>query len=291
MILSMTGFGRNVYSEGKFALESEIKSLNSRFLDLSVKVPKELSQYEFDIRDLIKSKLIRGKISVTLNLTVNPNENDVISVNESALRNVISNLEKIKDHSKYSGEISLDNILLLRDFFVIDSDSELGIDWENLKASISTAVDNLIEMRSKEGLQLKNDIESRIASIEDSLIKIEVQAKNSTHEYFEKFKDKAKKLYDEFIDDENRFLLELGILSEKHDVTEECIRLRSHIKLFYETLSSAVDIGRKLNFICQEMNREVNTINSKSVSSEISHLGISIKEELEKIREQVQNIE
>jgi uncharacterized protein (TIGR00255 family) len=146
-------------------------------------------------------------------------------------------------------------------------------------------------MRSKEGLELKKDIELRISSIENDLSKIERIAKNSTQEYFEKFKDKAKKLIDEFVDDEDRFLIELGILSEKHDVTEECIRLKSHMKLFYETLDNASDIGRKLNFICQEMNREVNTINSKSVSSDISHLGISIKEELEKIREQVQNIE
>ncbi len=113
----------------------------------------------------------------------------------------------------------------------------------------------------------------------------------TTNEYFKKFKEKVKKLYDEFVDDEERFLLELGILSEKHDVTEECIRLHSHIKLFNETIAKSYDVGRKLNFICQEMNREVNTINSKSISSEISHLGITIKEELEKIREQVQNIE
>ena len=287
----MTGFGRDVYSDKKISLETEVKSFNSRFLDLSVKLPKEISHYEFDIRDLIKSRLKRGKISVNLNLTINPNNNEVISINQNALKTVIANLEEIKKLSNYSGEISIDSVLLLKDFFVDESESDQVIQWENLEESILNAIKDLIDMRSKEGLQLKKDIESRVEAIGDALSEIENLAKNSTQEYFEKFKDKAKKLYDEFIDDEDRFLIELGVLSEKHDVTEECIRLRSHIKLFYDTLENGVDIGRKLNFICQEMNREINTINSKSVSSEISHLGIKIKEELEKIREQVQNIE
>jgi uncharacterized protein (TIGR00255 family) len=272
-------------------VEIEVKSFNSRFLDLSVKLPKEISQYEFEIRNLIKERLKRGKISVNINLTANTTEKELISIDQNALKSIISSLEEIKQHSNYSGDLTMDNMLVLKDFFVKEYESDLDLKWENFKDSIIKATDDLIEMRSKEGIELKNDIEFRVKSIDAALTRIENLAKNSTAEYFEKFRDKAKKLYDEFIDDEDRFLIELGILSEKHDVTEECIRLRSHIKLFHETLENAADIGRKLNFICQEMNREVNTINSKSVSSEISHLGIRIKEELEKIREQVQNIE
>ena len=287
----MTGYGREVYNDDKYSVETEVKSFNSRFLDLSVKLPKEISHYEFEIRNLIKERLKRGKISVNINLTTNTNEKEVVSIDQNALQSIIGSLEEIKRHSNYSGDLTIANVLELKEFYVKEYESDLDLSWENLKDSIIKATDDLIEMRSKEGIELKNDIEFRVKSIDTALTSIENLAKNSTAEYFEKFRDKAKKLYDEFVDDEDRFLIELGILSEKHDVTEECIRLRSHIKLFYETLDNAVDIGRKLNFICQEMNREVNTINSKSVSSEISHLGIRIKEELEKIREQVQNIE
>ena len=170
------------------------------------------------------------------------------------------------------------------------AEKENEFDVDILVQSISRALENLTEMRGQEGTELKKDLESRILNIGNTLAKIEELTIFSTKDYFDRFKEKVKKLYDEFVDDKERFMVELGILSEKHDVTEECIRLHSHIKLFNETLAKSHDVGRKLNFICQEMNREVNTINSKSISSEISHLGITIKEELEKIREQVQNI-
>lgn len=291
MILSMTGYGSDIYSDDKFSIETEIKSLNSRFLDLSVKLPKELSPYEFEIRDLLKGRLKRGKISVNINLTLNSSNNNLFDLNERALKDIVTNLEKIRVNLNLSGEVSIDHLLSLKDYFISESNLEIGIDWEKLRISILKAIDALLAMRGKEGKQLKSDIVLRINLVNKLLTEIEEISKNSTKEYFEKFKEKTRRLYEEYKDDENRFLIELGILSEKHDVTEECIRLRSHIQLFYDALGNGIDIGRKLNFICQEMNREVNTINSKSISSEISHLGISIKEELEKIREQVQNIE
>lgn len=291
MLLSMTGFGKDVFSNENFTLEIEIKSLNSRFLDLMVRLPKELNQHEFFIRDIVKSRLIRGKISVSVNLSFNSSTNDEILLNEPELLKSVNFLQQIKKSINSEEELTLSQILLFKESLFEQSEKEMEFDVEILSQSISKALDNLIRMRGEEGSQLKNDLENRISNIESLLKQIEDLAKNSTKEYFTKFKEKAKKLYDEFVDDEERFLIELGILSEKHDVTEECTRLNSHIKLFNESLEKPLDVGRKLNFICQEMNREVNTINSKSISSEISHLGINIKEELEKIREQVQNIE
>jgi uncharacterized protein (TIGR00255 family) len=287
----MTGFGSDIISHDNFTLETEIKSLNSRYLDLSIRLPKELSQYEFDIRDLVKSKLLRGKISVSINITYNENDKEDFSLNEGELVKIVKLLEKIKSSTNLHDELTVNQVLLFRENFLDQQDDESEFDISLINKSISRALDNLIEMRGQEGAELKKDLEMRLQITENSLTEIEDIAKNSTKEYFEKFKEKAKKLFDEFVDDEDRFLIELGILSEKHDVSEECTRLRSHIKLFKDTLEKPQDIGRKLNFICQEMNREVNTINSKSINSEISHLGINIKEELEKIREQVQNIE
>ena len=291
MLLSMTGFGKDVFSNENFTLEIEIKSLNSRFLDLMVRLPKELNQHEFFIRDIVKSKLIRGKISVSVNLSFNSSTNDEILLNESELLKSVNFLQQIKKSINSEEELTLNQILLFKESLFEQSEQEIEFDVEIISQSISKALDNLIRMRGEEGSQLKKDLENRISNIKSLLKQIEDLAKNSTKEYFTKFKEKAKKLYDEFVDDEERFLIELGILSEKHDVTEECTRLNSHIKLFNESLEKPLDVGRKLNFICQEMNREVNTINSKSISSEISHIGINIKEELEKIREQVQNIE
>lgn len=287
----MTGFGNDSYSDDNYNLETEVKSLNSRFLDLSVRLPKELSQHEFAVRDLIKNKLTRGKISVFINLSKSDVQNESIALNEQELLKTINLLKKINTLSDTDDKISVNQLLLFRENFLNQESEKDEFNVDILLQSISNALDNLTEMRGKEGAELKNDLEARVNNIESTLAKIEELTLGSTQEYFEKFKEKVKKLADEFIDDKERFMVELGILSEKHDVTEECIRLHSHIKLFNETISKSHDVGRKLNFICQEMNREVNTINSKSISSEISHLGITIKEELEKIREQVQNIE
>lgn len=291
MLLSMTGFGSDIYSNDKYTLETEIKSLNSRFLDLAVRLPRELSQHEFAVRDLIKSKLIRGKISVSVNLTLNNSSEEEIALDEQKLLQSAELLNRIKSVTSNDDNISLGQLLLFRENYLDQANVEIDFDIEVILSSISHAIDALIVMRGDEGTELKKDLVERIKNIGNTLAEIEELAKNTTKIYFDKFKEKVKKISDEFVDDNDRFLLELGILSEKHDVTEECTRLHSHMKLFNESLAKPQDIGRKLNFICQEMNREVNTINSKSISSEISHLGINIKEELEKIREQVQNIE
>ena len=157
--------------------------------------------------------------------------------------------------------------------------------------AIDSAIDNLNTMREAEGRELEKDLWKRVQIIEDALNKIENVSDESVKTYFEKIKEKAKQLVAELSNNHDRLNMELALIAERADVTEECVRLRSHIKMFIDTVAKSEDAGRKLNFIVQEMNREANTINSKSVSSEISHNGISIKEEIEKIREQIQNIE
>ncbi|MBI1931903.1 MAG: YicC family protein [Ignavibacteriales bacterium] len=291
MLKSMTGIGTDAFSNENFTLETEIKSLNSRFLDLSIKLPKELYKHEFAIRDLIKNKIGRGKVTLSIVLTYNKLTNGNSPINSNALKNAVDILTQINNYTNSDSKIELNQILMLRDMFLSENQESNGIDFEIITNSVSSAVEKFNQMKKSEGLELKKDLVFRINKILEELTKIENITKNSTVEFFEKFKERAKKLADEYIDDKERFTLEMAILSEKHDITEESIRLRSHIKLFCETLDNDEDSGRKLNFITQEMNREINTINSKSISSEIAHAGIIIKEELEKIREQIQNIE
>ncbi|MBK7980473.1 MAG: YicC family protein [Ignavibacteriae bacterium] len=291
MLKSMTGIGTDAFSNENFTLETEIKSLNSRFLDLSIKLPKELYKHEFAIRDLIKNKIGRGKVTLSIVLTYNKLTNGNSPINSNALKNAVDILTQINNYTNSDSKIELNQILMLRDMFLSENQESNGIDFEIIANSVSSAVEKFNQMKKSEGLELKKDLVFRINKILEELTKIENITKNSTVEFFEKFKERAKKLADEYIDDKERFTLEMAILSEKHDITEESIRLRSHIKLFCETLDNDEDSGRKLNFITQEMNREINTINSKSISSEIAHAGIIIKEELEKIREQIQNIE
>jgi len=291
MITSMTGYGASTFSGNNYSLETEVKSLNSRYLDLSIKLPKELSKYEYDIRDLVKKHVIRGKISIVVNLIYDGNSEAEPRLNNSSLEKVIVALEKIKSNANIENTITMDQLLSLKEYFVEDTDPYVEIEWDTLRESILNALKLFVKMRREEGDFLKEDIKSRLTLIKKNLEGIEKISENSIQDYFIKFKERAQKLTEEFIDDHERFIMELGILSEKHDVTEECIRLRSHLKIFQEAVEKSGDIGRRLNFICQEMNREVNTINSKTISSDISHLGINIKEELEKVREQVQNIE
>jgi len=287
----MTGFGRDTFSNDNITLETEIKSLNSRFLDISLRLPRDLYVHEFAIRDLIKKNIKRGKITLNITITSNNNDSDELLLDSNEFNKTLKTLAQIKKLSSSSEEIKIEHLLILSDKFLNSKKNEYEIEFELVAIAIEKAIANLIEMRAVEGTELKKDIDSRIKNILSTTNLIEQLATNSTKEYFEKFKEKTNKLLETFVTNDEKLHQELAILSEKHDVTEECVRLKSHIKLFNKTVNNSVDVGRKLNFICQEMNREANTINSKAVSTEISHSGIIIKEELEKIREQVQNIE
>lgn len=291
MISSMTGYGRAEKYKDDFVIEAEIKSLNSRYLDISVKLPKNFSQKEFEIRDLLRSKFSRGKLGLFLAIRKEGMNGKSSFLDMELLQQVVTSLEKIKTTAKLEQPVTLEHLLSMQSLFLTDSILDPEEEFGLVKDVVDEAIANLIEMRKREGKELSDDMLQRLAVIENVTEEIIAENKISINEYFDKITEKAKQLTEEFINDEARYNTELALLTEKYDITEECVRLKSHIKLFQETLKKATDAGRKLNFICQEMNREANTINSKTVSSVISHKGIIIKEELEKIREQVQNIE
>ncbi len=291
MIESMTGYGISSLLMNRFTIEAEIKSINSRFLDISLRLPRSLNDKEIEIRNLIKQNINRGKVTLNVYLKKDGVENGIPSYDENILKGIASLLRKIKADSELKEEIHLADILSFYNVLFNDSSEYSDEEYELTKSVVLDAIKKLKIMRVEEGEQLINDLLNRVSKIENLVDEIEVLGRESVVNYFQKLKDRAKELVENLSDYTDRLAVELALLSEKYDITEETVRLKSHINQFKQTLKSDFEVGKKLNFVVQEMNREANTINNKSVSLEVSNRGLIIKEELEKIREQVQNIE
>lgn len=293
MILSMTGYGRASAGNKKFVVDVEIKSINSRYLELYLKLPQLLQSKEYELRELIKSKIKRGKLSVVILLKKNGFVESEISLDEEKLKNYISLLKQVKKAAKVSDKIKLEHLLYSRDIFTTTLEEIPDEEFEVVKNALNSAIDNLFNMKRKEGKELEKDLKKRIKQIEKKLDEIESESAGCVNKHFLKYQEKVKQLLEDkapsVIDD--RLQLELAILAERSDITEECVRLRSHLKFFLEAVEKEQEPGRKLNFLCQEMNRETNTISSKTLSTNITHSTVMIKEEIERIREQIQNIE
>jgi len=291
MLSSMTGYGKGIIQKDDFTIEAEIKSLNSRYLDLSLRVPKFLLNKEFEIREKIKNRVKRGKVYLSVTVRKGELEEKFNEIDPAAVQVAVNILKDIKKSAKITDKIKLSDILLFQSMLFKDDSAQASEEFDLVVSSIDTAIDELNKMREAEGRELEKDLKKRIVLIENSLNEIEKSSGDSIRAHFEKIKEKAQMLVADFSNNQDRLNMELALLAERSDVTEECVRLRSHIKMFLDTMDKSDDAGRRLNFILQEMNREANTINSKSIASQISHYGIFIKEEIEKIREQIQNIE
>jgi len=290
MIQSMTGFGKANAEKNNISVEVEIKSVNSRFLEVFVKLPPVLSDREYDIREVLRSKIKRGKINVVIHLNRN-GENDLSKFNKQRLESYITLLNKIKRTAKLNDNIKLDHILSNRDIISSSENTLTETEFNFVKKVLRQAIDQFLNMRKDEGKELAKDLTKRIKLIGKMVESIEKKFKSSVTAHFDKLKERLESLTKESEIDEQRLSLELAVMADKADVTEECVRLKSHLKFFIESLEKQNDPGRKLNFLCQELNRETNTISSKSISTFITHKAILIKEEIEKIREQIQNIE
>ncbi len=291
MILSMTGYGKGIVETPSYTIEAEIKSLNSRYFELSIRVPRNLAHKEFEIREKIRKRISRGKVFFSVNLNSDYQQSGKMQLNKEGLKDTLAVLKEIKKETKLKDAITLERVLSLKDLFLKNEENGNEDNFEMVEKALNLAIDDFEKMKKKEGAELEKDLRKRLALIGNAVTEVENRNPEAVKAYFDKLKQKAKDLTADLLDNPDRLNTELALLSEKYDVTEECVRLRSHIKLFEDALDNAAEPGRKLNFISQEINREANTINSKSVSSDISHLGILIKEELEKIREQIQNIE
>lgn len=290
MLVSMTGYGYAEFSNQNLNVSSEIKSVNSRFLDINIKIPNYLSQKENEIREIIKNKITRGKIN--LFLKIEKKTLDDILIDETSLLTLVKKIEKVNHILNFNENISLEHILKFPNLFSETSIEINEYEWSIIADTVDKSINQLYEFKMKEGSELQKDISSRINEIKKITNEIENLAIDLLPNFKKEFTKKINELLsDKKILDENRLELEIAILTEKFDITEECIRLKSHLKLFTENLESQISSGKPLNFILQEINRESNTIASKTNNTAIIHLSIKIKEELEKIREQLQNVE
>lgn len=293
MIISMTGYGRFEVSEKGTTVSSEVRCVNSRFLDISLKMPRQLSHRESDIKDLIRKYISRGKLNVSIIINKDTNGTVPISINTPIARSYYKLLNQLRKSVKLREQVKLEHLLQFSDIFeasAVQEDDES--EWDIVRRTIEESILQLNEMRKKEGKELSIDLEHRLQTIERSLTDIEQLSRERIPEERKRLEEKVRQIVtDPSMIDSNRLELEILLLAEKLDLTEEIVRFRSHQKFFQELLHNAEPAGRKLNFLLQEVNRETNTIASKANDASISRLVVTVKEELEKIREQIQNIE
>jgi uncharacterized protein (TIGR00255 family) len=291
MIYSMTGYGKGRAGNKKLSAEAEIKSINSRYFEIFLKLPPALSIFEYDIREIIKAKIKRGKINLVISLSRNGIENGMAALDHDKLKNYITFLKKIKAAAGLKEDIKLENILSFRELYASTEWKLNASDFSIVKDAINKALLSLSMMKKKEGKALEKDLLLRLNKIDKLVLSIEKEFKYSVIEHYNNLKARVAELVDNVEIEKDRLDLELALLTDKADITEEYVRLKSHLEFFKEIIKKEEEPGRKLNFLCQEINREANTISSKSVSTSIIHKAVVIKEEIEKIREQIQNIE
>jgi uncharacterized protein (TIGR00255 family) len=290
---SMTGYGKAKKSFKDYEIEIEIRSLNNRYLDTTVRMPKSIDIFEQRIKDEIKKKIFRGKITITITINgINANGLDNLTLNEKALHYYYNLISKIKSNFNLKEEITLDHILQFKDLMQPEEneiDDEILID--NIIGTLNESVDALVEMRENEAKNIISDVESRLNIILNNTDSIVEAAKNNPKQEYDKLYERIKTILNGKDVDEYRLEMELALLADRVDVTEECIRLKSHMKQFDNILKSKKEVGKSLTFVLQEMHREINTIGSKTTNVDVSHKAITVKEEIEKLREQVQNLE
>jgi uncharacterized protein (TIGR00255 family) len=290
MIYSMTGYGKSSSSKNKTSVEVEIKSVNSRFFEISLKLPSILSSYDYEIRELIKTKVQRGKLNIVIHFKKDGVENG-ISIDDEKLSAQLLLIKKIKKAAGIKEDVKLEHLLNSKEIFTTQDSEITKTELELVNSALIKGLEKLILMKKKEGAELSRDFSNRIDNIGKTVSEIERDYRKSIEEYHNKLKLRIHELMDNVEINEDRLNLELAFIADKADITEECVRLRSHLKFFKESLKNEKEPGKKLNFLCQEMNRETNTISSKSIATSIIHSSVLIKEEIEKIREQLQNIE
>jgi len=293
MIISMTGFGRGETTENGITATVEIKSLNSRYLDVSTRLPQRLQDRELEAKELVQEYVNRGKINITVNVTEADSAGPSIAVDTNKVVGYSQIIKELKEAAGIDEPITIRDITQFNDVFINKEEDEeiLEEKWKVAEKALQEALRSLLKMRTQEGNQLKNDLIDRIDFIDENIEIITNETNGRADETREKLLERINNLIDEDKIDPERLEMEVAILVDKMDVTEEIVRLRSHLKFFKEAVEQPEPAGRQLNFLTQEINRELNTIGSKANNSEIAQYVVKCKEALEQIREQVQNVE
>ena len=292
MIYSMTGFGRCQETINGRDILVEIKSVNHRYYEFSARVPRAYGYLEEKMKSFLQGSVSRGKIDVGISVYNIEGKDALIEVNKSIASGYITALRDANTQFGLNDDLTLSNLLRLPDVFNVRKNIEdEDIIWQDVKIAAQKALTSFIEMREKEGIKMKGDILSRIDTIDKIVSKIEERSPEITELYRTRLFNRITEIIGDKKIEEQRVLTEVAIFSEKTAVDEETVRLRSHINQFIDLMDADEPIGRKLDFLIQEFNRETNTIGSKAQDSEVTKLVIEMKSEIEKIREQIQNIE
>jgi len=288
----MTGFGRGEASSDTRMFIVEIRSVNHRYCDIAIKMPRQFLSLEERIRRIAAQKINRGKVDVFINYEEFGDREHSVSTDTSLARAYIEAANSLKSQFSLRDDISLSTLLRIPDVIRIDSaEPDEGETWDLLNEALSKAIDALVSMRSKEGEKLADDITKKIAALSSYIQSVEERAPHVISEYREKLCSRLNELLGQNMPDENRIAAEIVIFADKSGIDEEIMRLKSHIGQAEKCCASVEPIGRKLDFILQEINREINTIGSKSSDVYINEIVVEMKTEAEKIREQIQNLE
>jgi uncharacterized protein (TIGR00255 family) len=292
MLKSMTGFGRGESATALGKLTVETRSINHRYSDISLRVPKRLSPFEMRIKELIKSQVSRGRVDVLMKLDTTGEVSLQLEVDWYIAEQYYTALQGLKQKFNLAGDVTLDILAGAKDLITAKEDQEdVEQYWLEIEPVIRQSLDSMNAMKQTEGQSLARDIEGRLDHIRTELLAIKERFPLSLEAYRDRLKEKLQSLLGGLEVDPVRFQQEIAILAERTDITEEIVRAESHLSQFAMLLRAREAVGRKLDFLLQEIHREVNTISSKANDAAMSQRVVEIKSELEKIREQVQNIE
>ncbi|MDD3580949.1 MAG: YicC family protein [Desulfobacca sp.] len=294
MINSMTAFGRGQAENSEKRLVVEIRTLNHRFLDLHFRLPRRFQGLEDRLRELLKSKIARGRVELNLEVMPLGQSNKTLVLDRALLQEAQELLEELRHCCSISEPVRLEHFLRFPELITIQEPvvEDEAANWEILSQALQQALDTIAAMRRTEGQNLANDLRQRLVLINRQLAAISVQAPEVPRLYRERLAARLTQILPEpALMEETRLLQEVALLADRADISEELTRLSSHLEQFQQSLASSGAVGRKLDFLIQEMHREINTIGSKANDLKISQAVVEIKNELERIREQVQNIE
>lgn len=293
MAISMTGFGRGEYKDDNYNFLIECKTINHKYSDINIRLPRKVSFLEEKSRNLVKDYVKRGRVDLYIKLDVLASEDVNLKFDEQLANQYVQILRQMKDKFDLLDDISVMNVAKFSDIIKPqekEEDEELL--WSMLKRALEIALTNLKQMRIEEGQKLSEDVIMRCDLLKNYIEEIEKYSYNVVIDYKEKLNNRISEILENpSIIDENRLAQEVAIYADKSSITEEIVRFKSHIEQLKNTIIKNESIGRKIDFLIQEMNRETNTIGSKSSDLNITNLVVEVKSELEKIREQIQNIE
>lgn len=292
MIKSMTGFGRGEHEEFGRSYTVEVKSVNHRYSDISVKLPKQLSYLEDTIRKFVSDHISRGKVDVYITQNKYSEDEIRVTIDHALVSSYMKSLAELRDTYKLEDDITVSNVSRFPDLLTVDRvEDDKDKVWNTLSVAMEKSLDNLTEMRKVEGKKLFEDLTKRAAYIRSMVDEIKQRSPIVVQEYKTKLEERIKQLLGDVPVDEERLAQEVAIFADKSSITEEIVRLYSHIDQLLSIMNEDVPVGRKLDFLVQEMNREINTIGSKASDIIITRYVVDVKSEIEKIREQIQNIE